>query len=253
MAVAQLQQVLALTTFKSKHRWIPSHCDFAIQDEVDELAKRVRKNIKRWKISHETMTWQTNPDGYAPLGFNLESKVAKRLISHYFSTLESDCWARQDINLANLFDKQSIPTHVVRHDNFIIMSTLNRLRTNRTKLQTKVFIPFYCNSDSCSEIQGQCDACSEANRGRSRYAWGNCNCGSQNSVHHILYDCPYTTNYREDIIRFIHDIPLVSPIGQTPLPENILGNLDLTESKQATLNNMLYNLIQEYTRRIDGG
>ena len=41
------------------------------------------------------------------------------------------------------------------------MSTLNRLRTNRTKLQTKVFIPFYCNSDSCSEIQGQCDACED--------------------------------------------------------------------------------------------
>ena len=166
-----------------------------------------------------------------------------------------------------MFDKQPISAEnidIFRHHNFNVMSTLNQFRTNRTKkFHTRTFTPHYCSKDDCDANNGQCAECNERKNGRCSYQWDNCTCTlpprnpTKKSVHHIIYECKHTELDRKELIRFYYEIPIEQPIGNYKLPDNILAGRAkhhcITKSRQITLNDMLYQLIRNYSRRIDGG
>ena len=154
--------------------------------------------------------------------------------------------------------RRPVSPHVTTHKNFKIMSTLNRFRTNRTRFQTRTFVPSYCRHcprDRNGHPSAQCLSCQDKKSGHTRYTWGTCPCQNPNppnSVHHIIHECRFTYPPRQALIRWFHKVPrsVVRLPRNLSLPLKILGNPDLTTVRQRQLNERLYALIRVYTRSL---
>ena len=135
---------------------------------------------------------------------HLELQLAKKFVKKMIFHQQKTEWRSMNTKMGQIMqlkkEDDPPPMKTFQHPSARIASRINRMRTQRTMFQQRVWKKTFCNQECVPIIGFQCDRCKQGSGGRWSYKWRRCVCtddsGNQKQMDlpHIIQECTANEN-----------------------------------------------------------